>query len=184
MKDFLESPKFKSLEAKLKSKLDSEKIEEGKDLLMDFKYVFVEAVEKYVSNLHYLEIYETALPSDNGEATIQAVDDIEVIIERHHIEFINNSFYIPITVKGIASVDFFVPKHDYWSIDNLPNGTEWNDWVYLCEDTYPIEMRKTIIINRSEFNEDLEPDIEIGKFDEIYLTTPFDNGFSDFTFEP
>ncbi len=184
LKSFFESPKFKILETKLKSKLDSVRIEEGKDLLMDFKYVFEEAVEKYVSNLHYFEIDETALPSDNGEATIQAVDDVEVIIDRNQMEFINDSFYIPITVKAIASVDFFVAKHDYWSIENLPTGSEWNDWVYLCEDTYPIEMRKTIILNKDEFNEDLEPEIEIGKFDEIHLTTPFDNGFTDFVFEP
>nr|WP_322626465.1 PIN domain-containing protein [uncultured Flavobacterium sp.] len=189
LKEFLSSVEFETLVKKRdaimfahsKQQVLTAEIESGKDLLMEFKDVFETAVENYVSNVHYLEIDETYLPSDNGEATIQAIDDFEVILDRQKIEFINDSYYVPILVKAVASVDFYVEKSEYWSRNNL-RGSEWNEWVYLCEDTFSIELEKTIIISKDEFNEDLEPEIEIDDFDEIRLITPFDRDREDFEF--
>lgn len=138
--------------------------------MLDYKYVFEDAVRVYTENVDYLELYETLLHSDGGEASIRAIDEPEISINENEIEFLNNQFHIPIVVKAFASVDYTIYKSDYWAYENLPKySEELNDHYYLIEDTFPIVMKKTIIIDSEDFDEEKEPVIEIDEFDEIEL---------------
>lgn len=169
-KIFYDSKHYLAILPKYKKLLESEKIEFATKLLIDYKYVIEEAVMTYTNSVDFLELDETPLHSDNGEATIRAIDEPEVKIEENEIEFLNNQFHIPITVKASASVDYLIFKPDYWIYDNLPKYSEdFNDHYFLIEDTFPVIMKKTIIVNLDDFDEDTEPLVEIDEFDEIEL---------------
>lgn len=169
-KFFYDSKQHTRILSKYHKLLESEKIELATKLLLDYKYVIEEAVKAYTDSVDFLELYETPLHSDGGEATIRAIDAPELTIEENEIEFLNNQFHIPITVKGFASVDYPIYKADYWVYDNLPRYSEdLNDYYYLIEDVFPVIMKKTIIIDIDDFDEDTEPLVEINEFDEIEL---------------
>ncbi|MFH7014174.1 PIN domain-containing protein [Flavobacterium sp. FlaQc-52] len=167
---FYNSKYYLAILPKYQKLLESEKIEFATKLLIDYKYVIEEAVMTYTNSVDFLELYETPLHSDGGEATIRAIDEPEVIIEENEIEFLNNQFHVPIIVKAVASVDYSIYKADYWLYDNLPRYSEdLNDYYFLIEDTFPVVMKKTIIISIDDFDEDTEPLVEINEFDEIEL---------------
>jgi len=179
-KHFYDSKHHEKIVPKYKELLESEKIILAIEQLLDYKYVFEDAVRLYTENVDYLEVYE----NDETETTIRAIDEPEVLIDENEIEFLNNQFHVPIIVKAFASVEYVIYKGDYWRHENLPKYSEdLNDNYYLMEETFPVVMKKTIIIDREDFDEDKEPLIEIDEFDEIELeirreSSHFEDDFS------
>ncbi|QYJ67683.1 PIN domain-containing protein [Flavobacterium litorale] len=172
---FLKNSEFLLLKQKYNKLLELKKIEDAKELMLDYEDNFEDAVYEYISRVNYLELYETDFPSDGGEVTVVAIDDSKLKIEKDEIEFIDDKFYVPISIDGIASIYFYVFKADYWIYDYLPSGSDHNKHYYLIEDIVPITLRKTIVVNIEEIKEDQELDIVIGEFDEIILKNPYIN---------
>ena len=178
---FFNSDKMQVISLKYLDLLEIEKIESAKRLLLEFKDVFEDAVRRYTETVNFIELSDTSLPSDNGDVTVRAIDEPSVTIVESEIKFFSNQFYVPIIVHATASVDYLIYKADYWTYNDLPKFSEdWNDHYYSIDDTFPITLRKTIIVDIDNFDEDTEPEIEIDDFDEIELEISEDQNPSTF----
>ena len=168
-KEFYNHQDFKEIKLEYDSIIkENERVNEAKKILLDNREIFKDAINKYIHSIDFLEIYGTNLPSDNGEITIYAIDNPEFTIDEQKIEYIDNKFFIPIEIKGIASIDYAIFKADYWVYDNLPSISEdLNKHYFLLEDEVTIIMKKTISINIDEIDEEKLFSIEIFEYDEI-----------------
>lgn len=173
---FFSTAEFLKLEISYEKLLEIEKIKLAKELLLDYRDVFEAAVKEYTDSVNFLELYETPLRSDNGDATVRSIDEPILTIDEANIDFYSNQFYVPIIVKAMASVDYLVFKADYWTYNDIPKYSEdWNEYYYSIEESFPIILKKTIIIDMNSFDEDTEPEIEIEEFDEIELEVSEDS---------
>jgi len=161
---------FKKIEKNYNQLKFNQKIEGAKEIIIDNKDSIDEAVRDFCSNIQYLEFVDESLPSDNGDATIFAIDDPEIIIEEGEIKFIDNKFFVPITVKGKASIDYAVFKSDYWQMEeHLSISEDLNKHYYLIEETLPIVLKKTLTFELANIDENELLEVEIDEFDELYI---------------
>ncbi|PHN93663.1 hypothetical protein CSC80_12165 [Maribacter sp. 6B07] len=159
---------------KLQQKYDklkfNQRVADAKLILLDSQDSFEDAVNGYLATKNYWHLYDTGLPSDNGEATVYAIDDVSTEIDELNIKFIDDKFFVPIIVKGEASIDYAVFKADYWVDDDLPAISEdLNKHYYLLHDTVPIKLLKTVSIDLDDLKEDDILEFEIDEFDKIEI---------------
>lgn len=164
------NPEFKKLQKKYDKLKYNQRVADAKDILLDSKGSFEDAVYGYLANKSYWQLYDTGLPSDNGEVNVYAIDDVKIEIDELNIKFIDDKFFVPIIVNGEASVDYAVFKADYWADDSLPGISEdLNKHYFLLEDVVPIKLTKTISIELDELNKDEILEVEIDEFDKIEI---------------
>lgn len=167
-KELYDDSDFQKLELKYNHLKESQKVQDAKQLLIDHKDCFEDAVYDFTRRVEYLHLSETNLPSDNGDVTVYAIDNPEVTIDEENIKFIDDKFFVPIKVIADASVDYAVYKADYWANDNLPGISEdLNNHYYLLHDTLQMTLKKTISVPIENIQEDMPLNLSIEEFDEI-----------------
>lgn len=161
---------FKKLQEKYDKLKYNQRVSDAKDILLDSTDSFEDAVYGYLANKSFWHLYDTVLPSDNGEVNVYAIDDVKIEIDEFNIKFIDDKFFVPIIVNGKASVDYAVFKADYWANDSLPSISEdLNKHYFLLEDVVPIKLTKTISIELDKLKDDEILKIEIDEFDKIEI---------------
>ena len=85
---------------------------------------------------------------------------------------IDNEFYVPVKITGEASIDFFIDKYLYYEIadqKDIPSVSDWNEYVYMAEDTDIVSMEYTLVISASSITEETfeltSEDIELSSDD-------------------
>lgn len=168
--DLYANSDFKKLQKKYDKLKFNQRVADAKLMLLDSQDSFEDAVYGYLANKSYWHLYDTGLPSDNGEATVYAIDDVTIKIDEPNIKFIDDKFFVPIIVTGEASIDYAVFKADYWADEGLPSISEdLNKHYFLLEDVVPIKLTKTISIDLDDLNEDEILELEIDEFDKIEI---------------
>ncbi len=161
---------FKKLQKKYDKLKYNQRVADAKLILLDNKDSFDDAVYSYLRNKSYWHLYDTGLPSDNGEVSVYAIDVETIEIDKPNIKFIDDKFFVPLIVNGIASIDYAIFKADYWIDDSLPSISEdLNKHYFLLEDSVPIKLSKNISIKLDDLTEDEILEIEIDEFDKIEL---------------
>ena len=169
-KDLYNNAEFKLLQLKYDKLKFTQKVADAKLLILDNQDSFNEAVYDFIRKIDHWQLSDTCLISDNGEATVYAIDNPEIIIDEKNIKFIDDKFFVPLIVKGTASIDYAVFKADYWTYENLPSVSEdLNKHYFLLEDVVKIILKKTISIALEDIKEDEMLDISIEEFDEVLL---------------
>ena len=161
---------FNKLQEKYDKLKYTQRVADAKTILLDNKDSFDDAVYGYLSGKSYWHLYDTGLPSDNGEVSVYAIDDVKIEIDELNIKFIDDKFFVPLIVTGEASVDYAVFKADYWADDDLPSISEdLNKHYFLLEDVVPIKLTKTVSIELEELKDDEILEVEIDEFDKIEI---------------
>ena len=166
--DLYANTKFNKLRQKYDKLKYNRKVSYAKLLLIDHHDSFEDVVYEFIRNLGSWELHDTGLPSDNGEVTVHAIDNPEIEIDESNIKFINNKFFVPLIIRGEASIDYAVFKADYWANENMPSISEdLNKHYYLLEDIITIILKKTFSIDLEDIKEDEPLNLYIDEFDEI-----------------
>ncbi len=171
LKELFGKDEFIKIKKKYEDALEHKRrIAEAKTVLIDNFGSFEDAVTEYVRKVQYLEFTDYKLPSDSHEATIYAIDNPVLMINKEDISFLDNKFFVPIEVEGEASVDYAVFKQDYWVMEeHLSIAEDLNKHYYLIEDVVTLIMKKTIVVDIEDINKDEILEIEIDEFDEIEI---------------
>lgn len=168
--DLYKDSEFIKLQKKYDKLKYNKRVADAKLILLDNKDSFDDAVYGYLRNKSYWHLYDTGLPSDNGEVSVYAIDVETIEIDEPNIKFIDDKFFVPLIVNGIASIDYAVFKADYWIDDNLPSISEdLNKHYFLLEDSVPIKLSKNISIELDDLTEDEILELEIDEFDKIEI---------------
>lgn len=168
--NLFDSYEFKAIDEKFTAQQNKFRIDEAKQSLLDHYDCFQDAVSDFIRHIDYLEITDTDLPSDNGDATVKAIDDVTTEILEDRIKFIDNKFFVPIEVTGVASLDYAVFKADYWGLEHtMPISEDLNKHYFLIEDVLPIKLSKTISIDIDKIKEDEPLNLVIEEFDNITI---------------
>lgn len=162
---------LKEYKEKLETEEKLNKIFNAQNLIIDSLDSIKEAVLEYTSKITYLEFTDPTLPSDNNEGTIWAIDDPETKIETTEIHFVDNKFFVPITVKATASIDYAIFRSDYWTLyESLPSiASVLNKHYYQIEDVVNIELKKTLVIKIEDLKEEELLEISIAEFDSLKI---------------
>ncbi|BDS13009.1 PIN domain-containing protein [Aureispira anguillae] len=177
LREFIASEIYKEALKKYKEKLETQdkvsKILTAKEIIINNIDSIKDAVFKYTNQVTYLEFTDPSLMSDNNEGAIWAIDDPKTKVETTEIQFIDDKFFVPITVKATASIDYAVFKGDYWaehgSIPPLNIANELNKHYYQIEDVVEMELKKTLVIKIEDLDEDEDLDISIDEFDSLKI---------------
>lgn len=168
--ELLQNEEFKKIETEYRNRKITQKIEDNKLLIIDNKDSIENAVNDYIQKISTLQFEDIKIPSDDHTATIYAIDDVTVTIDEASINYISGKYFVPILVSGNASIDYAIFKADYWMLENSPAISEdINRHYFLIEDTVPIMLKKLLIFDEKEINEDEELEVEISEFDKIWL---------------
>lgn len=175
LSQFISSEIYQEALKKYKEKLETQektsKIFTAQQLILDNRDSIEDAVCRYTSKITYLEFTDPSLPSDNNEGAIWAIDDPKTRIETTEIHFIDDKFFVPITVNATASIDYAIFKTDYWTLyEKLPSiASVLNKHYYQIEDVVEIELKKTLVIEIEDLKEDELLEISISEFDSLKI---------------
>lgn len=147
----------------------------GKNELLMMKFIdLIPTVRKVIEEEVYLwkpfEAFVDYPLSNDDHISVGSIDDVKVSINKDEVKLIDGEFYVPLKITGEASIDFFMDRSLYYEIDDdvkLPSVSDWNDHVYLAEDTDNIIFEHTIVIPASIL-EDKDLDLAI---DELELNS-------------
>lgn len=89
-------------------------------------------------------IFSQNIQDDNNEGRLVDIDEIsDIQIDKTKIQYIDNYFYIPVNIKGIFTIEYFLFKTDYYGIDERRNiritDNDWNDHYFLVEETFAVK---------------------------------------------
>lgn len=99
---------FEKLQKKYDKLKYNQRVVDAKLILLDNKDSFDDAVYIYLRNKSFWHLYDTGLPSDNGEVSVYAIDVETIEIDEPNIKFIDDKFFVPLIVNGIASIDYWI----------------------------------------------------------------------------
>ncbi|OPC55492.1 hypothetical protein BAY06_01000 [Elizabethkingia anophelis] len=141
-------------------------------ILLDNQDVFEMVINTYIDkkvNYGGWHLVEMEVPSDNGDVSIYAIDNIIIEVNKYNIQFIDNHFFIPVIVKGVASIEYAIFKSDYWQNSHrLPQPSEdLNKHYFLMEDSIPITLKKTFSIGKDYISDTEDFELEMDEFDDI-----------------
>lgn len=168
--ELLKNEEFKKIETEYRSRKATKRIEDKKLLIIESKDNIKNSVDNYLSKISSFQFKDIKIPSDDHTATINAIDDVVVTIDKNSINYISGKYFVPILVSGNASIDYAIFKNDYWMMEDSPAISEdISRHYFLIEDTVPIRLKKLLIFDEKEINEDEELKVEISEFDKIWL---------------
>jgi hypothetical protein len=164
-KSLYDSASFKPIKEEYELIVKSESL---KTELLSRKEEIIKSATKFITHIEPFEVTDLNVPSDNGDATINALDDPIIEIHEHEIKFIDNEFYVPISIVADASLDYFIYKPDYWTLreDRKVHVEDWNKHYFWAEDLVKINLKQTLTITAESIDPDSDFEIEFGELED------------------
>lgn len=111
------------------------------------------------------------IPDDNNEGRLVGIDEVtDIQVDETKIQYIDNYFYIPVSAKGVFTIEYFMFKSDYYIIDDRRNihitDNDWNDHYFLVEETFNVKFSFKYKLAKDEVDS-LELEAEDINFDEV-----------------
>ena len=175
--EFLKNVEIQSTlkEYKIIGDLDKYKAIKFLDLVKADSKILNDFITDKFDTLYGIEFQDVNIPDDNNTATIQTIEDIyEIKFNFNEYKIYDKDFLlIPFTVKANACVDYYIFKSDYYIIyDREIHTSDWNDHYYLAEESIPLIIESSILIDINEF-ENLgnlhNSDIEFGEIEHVIV---------------
>lgn len=168
--ELYENESFKVNRAKYEVLKANQRVTDAKNILLDNLDQFEIAASEFIHRLDSLSITDLQIPSDDNQATIEAIDYSKTSVDTDNIQFIDDKFYVHVEIKGNASISYAVYKPDYWILEPAPSIVEdLNRHYFLCEDSLDVIIKKTFSIDIDDLKEDEELEVEMDGFDEIII---------------
>lgn len=144
--EFYSSDAYKNVEEEYKK---VEKFADELILLRENVY----KIEEYAKEEFYRDLFagdeqiivNENIPSDGNEGALQAIDyeSIENILV-DNIQFVDGVFYIPVELKAIFRIEYFLFKADYYLCAEDRNISiidhDWNKHYYLVEESFNVRV--------------------------------------------
>jgi len=168
LNDLFDNLDFRKVEKNYLALIENNKIKKARELLLLKEDCFEEAMHRFLYNLTQLQLENTNLPSPNGMAEIISIEKPTLKIIKEGIKFAQDTFFVPIKIEGIASVNYLYYKHDYYNSSYKPPITRFPDEkYYFVEDTLPIQLKKTIDIPIGNIKEDMPLNLYINDYEKV-----------------
>ncbi|AZA56347.1 PIN domain-containing protein [Chryseobacterium shandongense] len=174
LKDFYSSTVFESINEKYKSLLKVEKYNDTLQFLQCCENVIKEEALSFANSISHIEFEEPSLKSENNEGTIIGYGADEARVKWQDAKNIAEQIFLPIEVSGLALIDYFIFKSDYWMYENRPQiADDWNEHFYRVEQECRMTLFITLNFNIEQMLEmkknDEELELQINSFDTVRL---------------
>lgn len=115
--------------------------------LLALKTEIVDSIAYQIPKWSQFDCYVDYPYANDEFISVNAIDDPKVELDEENIKLIDDVFYIPFTIRGTASIDYFVDISDAMGADEydrLPPLSSWNEWVMFAEDIDEVNMKGTL----------------------------------------
>lgn len=170
--DLFDLPEFNTINEKYKS------IEHYANELIIVENSVEKIKEKAIENiwneiLNDIIISSPNIPDDNKEGRLVGIDEVtDIQVDKTKIQYIDNYFYIPVSAKGVFTIEYFLYKSEYYIIDDRRRihiaDNDWNDHYFLVEETFNVAFSYKYKLAKDKVDL-LELEAEDINFDEVNI---------------